>query len=340
MKLTETRLGVKTDLAAALGLVLLFLSGCTSGDSGPSEPPPGPTPPLPAILGQPATAEEAAMIFAYDASLALDVRIEGQIRIRNIIEEDLSFASPMGGRVPAFLWRPAEEEGPYPAIVGMHGMPGDRHQMRETGLSFAAAGAMVLGISGPTGRPDNNRRSVTFDIPQDSRDQVQLIVDLRRAYDLLEAREDVDSERIVFLGGSYGGAIGGLVAGVDHRFKAFLLKVGDGGPVTHFVTSGGTEVLDSVQRERWLEAMAPIEPIRFVGLAAPRPLFFQNANHDDYVTRDNALRYHAAASEPKRVRWYDLDHSLGAEAAVDGAAWLEPIIGIDLDLFVFPPPPP
>ena len=338
MKLTETRLGVKMDLAATLGLVLLFLSGCASVDSDLSEPPP-----LPAILGQPATAEEAAMIFAYDASLALDVRIEGQIRTRNIIEEDLSFASPMGGRVPAFLWRPAEGEGPYPAIVGMHGLPGDRHQLRETGLAYAAAGAIVLAISGPTGRPDNNRRSVTFNIPQDSRDQVQLIVDLRRAYDLLEAREDVDSERIVFIGGSYGGGIGGLVAGVEHRFKAFLLMTGDGGPVTHFVTELGTEDLTSMERvrwERWLEAMAPIEPIRFVGLAAPRPLFFQNANHDDYVTRDNALRYHAAASEPKLVRWYDSGHSLGTEAFGDGAAWLEPLIGIDLDLFVFPPPPP
>ena len=89
--------------------------------------------------------------------------------------------------------------------------------------------------------------------------------------------------------------------------------------------------------ERWMEVMAPIEPIRFVGLAAPRPLFFQNSNFDQWVNREDALRYHAAASDPKKVRWYDYDHSLGTTALEDGAAWLQPIIEIDLDRFHFPP---
>ncbi len=330
--------------SALLGLPLAVLvtSGCAISDPSLTNPEPeGPEPtPLPAILDQPAMPEKVEAIFSYDSSQPLDIQVVDQFQIRDILVQDLSYASPMGGRVPAFVWKPAEGDGPFPAIVGMHGMPGDRHQLRETGEAYAAAGALVIGISGPAGRPDGNRRSVTFDIPRDSLDQVQLIVDLRRAVDLLEARDDVDPERIVFIGGSYGGSMGGLVAGVEHRFKAFVLMTGDGGVVTHFVTAGDTDRLPSAHRERWLAAMAPIEPIRFVGLAAPRPLLFQNANFDQFVTRENATRYQQAGSEPKKIRWYDTGHSLEGFVLRDQAEWLEPILGIDLDRFEFPPPPP
>ena len=208
---------------ATLGLVSLTLTACTGepSDSSEQQPDQSSSVSLPAILDQPATADEAALIFGYDPSEALDVRVESEVRLRDIIEVSLSFASPKGGRVPAFLWRPASEDGPpRPALVGMHGMPGDRHQMRECGVAYAEAGAILIGISGPTGRPDNNRRSVTFDPQQDYRDQVQLIVDLRRALDLLEARADVDPERIVFIGGSYGGAMGTSPAGTPKPMVA------------------------------------------------------------------------------------------------------------------------
>ena len=307
----------------------------------PNPGPEGPEPtPLPAILDQPATVAEAEEIFGYDTSVPLDVQIESEFQIRDVKVEDLTFASPMGGRVPALLWKPAAGEGPFPAIVGMHGMPGDRHQMRETGEAYAAAGAIVIGISGPAGRPDGTRRYVTFETPRDSLEQVQLIVDIRRAVDLLESRSDVDPDRIVFIGGSYGGAVGGLVAGVEHRFQAFVLMTGDGGVVTHFVTGGATDRLPPADRERWLAAMAPIEPIRFVGLAAPRPLLFQNANFDRFVTREDATRYQQAGSEPKKIRWYDTGHGLEGFVIREAAEWLEPILGIDLERFEFPPPPP
>ena len=326
----------------AIGLIVLMGTACSAADPAPtnfeSE---GPEPPsLPAILDQPATAEKADALFAYDQAQPLDVQIAREFQIRDVLVEDLSFVSPNGGRVPAFLWKPAEGKGPFPAIVGLHGMPGDRHQLAETGEAYAAAGAIVIAISGPAGRPDGSRRSVTFEIPRDSLDQVQLIVDLRRAVALLESRDDVDPERIVFIGGSYGGAIGGLVAGIEHRFKAFVRMPGDGGVVTHFLTSGDVDRLPLVQRERWFSAMAPIEPIRFVGLAAPRPLLFQNANFDEFVTRDNATRYQNAGSDPKKTRWYDTGHSLEGFVFRDQAEWLEPILGIDLARFEFPPPPP
>jgi hypothetical protein len=91
---------------------------------------------------------------------------------------------------------------------------------------------------------------------------------------LLSAREDVDPARLAYIGYSYGAAMGGLLAGIEPRIKAFCLMVGDGGIVSHFTAADGTLLseLDRLPDEKsqaWLELMNPIEPIRFVGRAAP-----------------------------------------------------------------------
>jgi hypothetical protein len=39
---------------------------------------------------------------------------------------------------------------------------------------------------------------------------------------------------------------------------------------------------------------------------------------------------HAAAPEPKTIRWYDAGHSLNAQALVDRHEWLNGQIGLDL----------
>ena len=98
-------------------------------------------------------------------------------------------------------------------------------------------------------------------------------MDLRRAVDLLAARPEVDRRRPAYVGVSYGAAMGGLLAGVEGRLKAYVLAVGDGGLVSHFTgpddTDGPRQRLAATDRERWLAAMRPIEPINFVARAAP-----------------------------------------------------------------------
>lgn len=134
--------------------------------------------------------------------------------------------------------------------------------------------------------------------------------------------------------------MGGLLAGIEPRIKAFGLMVGDGGLVSHFTANGTplTELnrLSEEQREAWLEWMEPIEPIRFVGRAATAHLFFQNALRDEAVTREDALAYQAAGSEPKQIEWYESSHFLPAEAFQHMASWLGTEIGIDASQFTGP----
>jgi poly(3-hydroxybutyrate) depolymerase len=102
----------------------------------------------------------------------------------------------------------------------------------------------------------------------DRADQIQLIVDLRRAVDLLEARGDVDGDRIGYPGFSYGAAMGGLLAGVEHRIAAFVVASGDGEVVSNRHFTRPLSHLPARRRQKWLAAMKPLEPLRWIGRAS------------------------------------------------------------------------
>ena len=55
-------------------------------------------------------------------------------------------------------------------------------------------------------------------------------------------------------------------------------------------------------------------------MAAPSALFFQAGRSDRLIPIEDAERYHAAGSEPKRVQWYDAGHSLNPDAYRDQVA--------------------
>lgn len=267
--------------------------------------------------------------FAYEPAAPLDLR-DSIMRVEDGVEvHALSFASPRGGRATALMFVPAHvvDGGTVPGIVMQHGLPGKAEFVSWVSGNIARHGAIVIALDAPFARRSGPPMEFT---PQDSAEQVQLIVDLRRAFDVLARRRDVDTTRLAFIGRSYGGAMGGLLAGVDHRPRAFVLVVPDGGLVAHYTAAAHAGALDTLsreRRERWLAAMRPIEPIRYIGCAKGASFLFQAARRDQYVTRQNAIAYQRAAPRPKRVRWYDLDHNLGWPSIVDELEWLHRTLG-------------
>jgi uncharacterized protein len=269
----------------------------------------------------------ASDLFAYDTGASLDVRDIGAQREEGVTVHEVSFASPKGGRVPAFVVVP-DGDGLFAGLIVQHGMPSSRFEVLPVALEFARLGAVVVAIDAPFTRRSGD--PVRFD-GRDRAEQIQLIVDLQRAVDLLRARGDVDGARIAYLGFSYGAAMGGLLAGVEHRIAAFVLAVGDGGLVEHFGprrdAGGSLPPLPQDRRRRWLEAMRPIEPLLYITRASA-PLFMQSGRQDDLVPPADAKRYQRAAPEPKQVKWYDSGHQLPPQAAFDQARWLSEHVGI------------
>jgi len=294
---------------------------------------------MPVATFDPAVAEtrfEAGRaLFEYDASLPLNVSStpEPIPAVHHAEVHELAYDSPVRGRVAALLVLPTGP-GPHPAVVMQHGMPGGRRDLLGEALDLARAGVAAILIDAPHARPDRlgpGTQPVNL-TEQDRAEQIQLIVDLRRAVDLLEMRDEIDRERIGYLGVSYGAAMGGLLAGIEPRIKAFVLAVGDGGLVAHFTgpddIGGPLDTLPPERREAWLAAMEPIEPIYYVGQATV-PVLFQSGERDDVVPPADAAAYHAAANELATVVWYDAGHLLNRAADCDAAVWLGEHLGFD-----------
>jgi dienelactone hydrolase len=275
--------------------------------------------------------EEGREIFGYDDNAPLSVETVDDMSRQNGVHVDrILYASPRGGRVSALIATPPGG-GPFAGIIAQHGLPGDKFQMHQIAEDFARTGAVVVAIDAPWAR----RGEVPPDFTErDRADQIQLMVDLRRAVDLLQSRDGVDDDRIAYIGIGYGAAMGGLLAGIEDRIAAFVLSSGDGGLVSHFTgpddAGGPLSQLSRARRKRWLDAMRPIEPIKWIGKADAPVLFLADRNGDDIIPPTDARAYHQAAQQPKDVRWYDSGHD-PAEAACDAARWLEDTISVDGD---------
>lgn len=272
-------------------------------------------------------------LFDYDPQAPLDVEEQAVHDLGGAKVYQLSYASPRGGRVPGYLVVPSGA-GPFAGVIMMHGMPGRAVELLEYAVDLSGTGAVTLLIDAPWARRAGEPLTFTG---RDRDEHIQLIADLRRGIDLLASRPDVDSSRLGYIGFSYGAAMGGLLAGVEQRIKAYVLAVGDRGLVERLTSDDGPRgplrAVPEQQQQQWIAAMEPLQPLHFVGHAAPAALFFQSAQRDQLISRDEATRFHEAGSEPKRIEWYNTDHRLNQQAIRDQVEWLGEQIGIDAAKF-------
>src|SRR5688572_4396486 len=218
-----------------LAVVALFIAACGSTTEPPTAPQTGTaTAPDSCPVARPdfgvATAAELDL-FTYDVAAPLNLQETVEATNNGVQVSAISFNSPAGGSATGLLFDPVTRSSLRPGIVLMHGMPGTARNMTGLGQLLAQHGAVVIAIDAPFARRAG--QPVQF-AAQDRAEQIQLIMDLQRAVDVLRARVNVDDERLAYLGISYGGAMGALFAGVERRLKTAVLVVADGGLVSHF----------------------------------------------------------------------------------------------------------
>ena len=270
--------------------------------------------------------------FAYDPRAPLSLastpaRTDGDVDVFAI-----AFDSPKGGRVTGKLFVPRAKPGTRLAgILMAHGAPGSTANLDPRALYFARKGAVVIGIDAAFARRDA-RDPMNF-TARDAAEQVQTIIDMRRAVDVLVSRSDVDPARLGFIGNSYGAAMGGILSGADDRVRAFVLAVGDAGFVAHFTAADGgwlppVSDLPADQRAAWLAAMRPISGEVFFPRAKGDRILLQSGRSDDAVLPHVARAFHALAPAGAEKRWYDAGHRLPPEHFVDQIEFLHRKIGI------------
>jgi dienelactone hydrolase len=250
---------------------------------------------------------------------------------------DFSYASPRGGRVTAYLVTPAKK-GRFPGIVFGHWGLGDRTEFLPEAKLYAEAGGVSLMIDYPWVRPAPWRVNQGIGMDEPEKDLAvfaQAVVDLQRALDVLASRDDVDREKLAYIGHSYGAQWGAILSAIEKRIKAAILMAGV--PSDSAIFLEGNDPTYVAWRERtpketiarYFAVTSAVAAIRYVAHAKPTPLFFQFARKERVFEIPAMERYYAAASEPKRIKWYDTGHELNdVQALIDRAEWLHEQIGI------------
>ncbi|MDQ7794897.1 MAG: acetylxylan esterase [bacterium] len=272
-------------------------------------------------------------MFSYDSTQALDVREEAARPGAAHVVHDLTYASPLGGRVPAYLVVP-DGPGPFPAIIYVHPGQGDRSTYLPEAQALATAGVASLLIDAPFRRPDFTRPAAGTPLQAiattEARAYRQLVVDVRRGIDLLAVTPGSDPERIGYVGHSLGATWGGPLAGVETRLRALVLMAGFPSLTAayrsnpHPALSGMRSRLSPDDLDCYLEILAPLDAVHYIGQAAPAALLFQFARRDEFITPEEAELYFRLASEPKEITWYDADHFFSGVPAArrDRVDWL------------------
>lgn len=291
----------------------------------------------PAEAGRPALSE-LAKLFEYDPKAPLDVSESPAETVSGVRLKELTFASPKGGRVTAFLVLPAAGGNRQPAILYGHWGNGTRSEFLPEAIAYARAGAVSLLIDYPWTRPAAwHKPSFVFAQPESNRDTfIQAVVDLRRGLDLLASLPEVDAQRIAYVGHSFGAQWGAILAAIDKRMKTAVLIGGTPDAAAIWVENDEPEIAQfrrtapKEQFDKFLQTMSVLDATHYIPHAAPMPLLFQFARYEQYFKEAAMQRYFKAASEPKTVRWYHAGHDLnGLDTLRDRADWLKKQIGVN-----------
>jgi dienelactone hydrolase len=277
----------------------------------------------------PLGAQDAELIrhFDYDQKAPLGIKEMGVERRGDVAIHDITYDSPKGGVVPAYLVVP-KGKGPFAAVIWGHwywdnSPMRNRKQFLDEAVALAQAGVVSLLTDGPVARPGH----VASKDPLDERvatDFLQQVIDMRRGVDVLLARQDVDAKRLAYVGHSYNAGVGALLSGVERRFKAFVLMAGLMSDEISRQTKEFEEFRQKVGAEK-LDALIAkysyLDQGKYVSHAAPAFVFLQYGK-EKFLTPERARQYEKVVSEPKRFKLYDAPHALNAEARRDRIAFL------------------
>jgi dienelactone hydrolase len=274
----------------------------------------------------------------YDQSAPLDIKQAGMQESDGVTIYDIPFSSPVGDRsaavgpnggvVTSYLVVPPGK-GPFPAVIYGHWcMPGsekkNRSEFLDEAIVLAHSGVLSLLPDHVMVHPgfveDNtpmNEKQIAAEVQQD--------VNLRRGADLLVARKDVDPKRIAYVGHSCDATAGGLLSGIDKRFKAFVIMAGDLSDEVDKTTKEFREYRQKVGPEKldaFMTKFAWMDAGKYVSQAAPAAMFLQYATDEPFLKAEAAKRYFQIVSEPKKLKIYEAPHALNAEATRDRIAFL------------------
>jgi len=257
----------------------------------------------------------------YDPKIALDYQEKLSEERDGIKIFEASYAGIEGGRIDCYLVVPPGKNR-FAAVIFQPGSEQSRHTYLSESVLLAKAGAisLIIDVAFPVADP--------LKLDRFRQDYIKTFINVRRAIDLMVAREDVDKNRIGFVGHSHGAMIGAVLTAMDKRVKTFVLIGGLTRLTDHMRDStwwqSFREAIPKDTFEDFLAKLRPLDPADFIFKSAPAPILFQCAKYDEVVPQDDCSNLYQMANNPKQMKIYACKHDFqDFDAIVDQLKWLQ-----------------
>jgi len=239
-------------------------------------------------------------------------------------------------RVYAVYAQP-EGEGPFPAMVCVHG--GGGTAFPEWVRLWAARGyaAISMDLAGcgperkrlPDGGPNQTDEFKFRDFDESTVREMwsyHAVAAVIRGHSLLRSLPQIDANRIGVTGISWGGYLTCIVAGVDNRFRLAVPVYGCGFLHHNSVWLPRFEKMSAEQRDRWVRYFDPSQYLSRVKC----PIFFLNGTNDfaypldsyrksfDLVPGDKLIRIEVRMKHSHPDGWAPQEIGLFADSLLKG----------------------
>lgn len=263
-------------------------SSTASPAAGTTAPSPLASPPRRSSSGAATTTELARQFPAPYGPLGL--RFTGTARWDGVRVRHLTYRSE-GALVTGTLALPAGA-GPFPAVLYAPGVGCTRDMFSADVAALQREGIAALAIDPPDGR-DPFVRPITTTPDVAAEAHVRYVTDLRRGLDLLRSLPAIDAGRLGYVGYSWGGFVGGYLAGLRAPVRAYVL------------TYAGA---DWVGADPTAADGFAADPAAAVAAAPGGAYLFIAGVGDPLFSRASVTRYARAAPGHRRIEWLPGGH--------------------------------
>jgi len=267
--------------------------------------------------------------FEYDSKQPFDTVCEQLTPRRDADVYGCHFTGPRGGTLSFILVNPKTAKPPFAGVIFQHGGGKSMWDYLSDALILAQLGVVSVVPDAPARGQGKKSEINTMKLREAEDFQAEIVITEQRVLDFLLQQPGVDSKRIGYVGHSYGGIAGGVLAAIEPRITAFVLLGSLPSEARHIQENQSAywqEMRQNMSAEefaRTLEMIHETDPDHFL----PRtraPILVQCARMDSDDNVRACPEVYRLAGGPKQLSWYDDDHSFTSlEALRDRLAWLD-----------------